>query len=378
MIIKVAIITGVMPSYSEGFYNRLLSRKDLLVKVFCQENIPGVNLKTIHHKYPRNVQLLKFYSAKQERLSWQFIPWKEILTDYDVVFVAGNPRNLSHALLASLLKLCRKKVVLWTMAHSFRGNALTENIRLLWSSIFDFLLVYTDAEVEFLRQKGFRNNYIVGQNNGLDQKIIDAAILSWPQSRLQEWRIAHGIDNRTLLLSCARLEAKNKFHQIIEALPAIINRVPNLLWCIIGSGTEQKKLESMVNTAGLVNHVRFVGELYNEEYLAPWFLSSEILVHPAAIGLGLLHAFGYGLPAVVHGSSNLHGPEFAAFEPELTGLNFRKDDIQHLSETILKLLNDNDSRSNMRKYVQKVARDDFNVDIMVDRFVHIAKRAIST
>lgn len=374
-ILKIAIIVSVIPSYREGFYDRLFSRNDLLVKVYCQDRIPGMNLKTIHNKYPNNVQLLKFFATKRETLSWQFIPWKEVLSDYDVVFIEGNPRNLSHALFASFLRLFRKKVVLWTMAHSFRCNALTENVRLLWTRIFDFLFVYTDAEVDFLRRKGFTENYIVGMNNGLDQKNIDAAILMWPETRLQEWRNAQNLENRTLVLSCARLEPKNKFQQFVLALPAIVDRIPSLLWCVIGNGTEKAELESMVNTSGLSQHVRFVGELYNEAELAPWFLSSAIFVHPAAIGLGILHAFGYGLPVVTHGNSELHGPEYTAFEPELTGRNIYEGDIQHLSETVIKLLLDNEARASMKSYVQKVARGKYNVDVMVERFVQIAKRA---
>jgi glycosyltransferase involved in cell wall biosynthesis len=261
------------------------------------------------------------------------------------------------------------------MAHSFRGNALTENVRLLWSHIFDFLFVYTDAEVDFLRRKGFTENYIVGMNNGLDQKNIDAAILMWPQTRLQEWRIARNLESHSLLLSCARLEPKNKFQQFVLALPAIVDRVPSLLWCVIGSGPEQAELESMVNTAGLAKHVRFVGELYKEAELAPWFLSSEIFVQPAAVGIGIMHAFGYGLPVVTHGNPERHGPEYAAFERELTGRNFHEGDIQHLSETVIKLLHDSDARSSMKSYVHKVAREKYNVDVMVERFVQIAKRA---
>lgn len=32
-IFKIAIIVNIIPSYREGFYDRLFSRKDLLVKI---------------------------------------------------------------------------------------------------------------------------------------------------------------------------------------------------------------------------------------------------------------------------------------------------------------------------------------------------------
>lgn len=373
--LNIAIVTNVIPSYREGFYDRLFNRKDLKVKVYCQDRIPGMNLKTIHNKYPNNVQLLKFISAKREKLSWQFIPWKKVLSDYDVVFIEGNPRNISHALFATYLRIIHKNVVLWSMAHSFRSIALTEYMRLLWLRIFNYLFLYTDAEVEYLCRKGFKTNYMVGMNNGLDQNNIDAAILMWQETQLKQWRIESGLVNRTLLLSCARLEPKNKYNQIVQSLPAIIDRIPDILWCVIGTGPEKEKLEGIVNKAGLSQHVRFVGELYNERELAPWFLSSEIYVHPASIGLGLMHAFGYGLPVVTHGNPEKHGPEYAAFEPELTGRNYHEGDIQHLSDTVIKLLLDNEVRARMKNYVQQVARERFNVDIMVERFVQVANKA---
>jgi len=372
---KIAIIKGVIASYSEGFYDRLFSRSDVFVKVYCQDRIPGMNLKTVHHKYPNNVKLLKFISLKNDKLSWQFIPWKEILRGYDIVFIQGNPRNVSHALFATFLRLIQRKVVLWTQGHSFRSNAITENIRLLWSRIFKFLLLYTDAEVSYLRQKGFTSNYMLGQNNGLDQHKIDAISLLWPAARLQQWRATHNFENRILLLSCARLDKKNKFEYVVTALPTIVARIPNMLWCVIGSGTERAELESMANKAGLAKHVRFIGELYEEEELAPWFLSSEILVHPAAIGLSLLHAFGYGLPVVTHGNSAFHGPEYAAFEPELTGRNFGENDVQDLARTVVGLLEDAEARLRMKNYVLRIVREKYNVDIMVERFIKIAKQA---
>lgn len=377
-ILKIAIVTNIIASYREGFYDRVFSRKDVLVTVYCQDKIPGMNFKTIHNKYPDNVKLLKLISIKEEKLAWQFIPWSEILNGYDVIFIMGNPRVLSNVLFGSFLNLFQKKTVLWTRAHSFGSNALTENIRLFWSRSFNFLFLYTDAEVAYLQRKGFTKNHMLGMNNGLDQKNIDAVTLMWTEERLRQWRIVHNLENHTLLLSCTRLEPKNKLQLFIKALPAIVNRVPDVLWCIIGSGTEQANLVSMVNTAGLNDHVRFVGELYNEEELAPWFLSSEMFVHPAAIGLSIIHAFSYGLPVVTHGNSQLHGPEYAAFEQELTGRNFRENDIQHLAETVVGLLEDNEARSNMKMYVLKIAREKYNVDVMVERFVQIAKMAFNT
>ena len=373
--INIAIITNILTTYREGFYDRLFSIEDLNVTVYCQDRMPGVNVTSIHEKYGDRVKIIKFISAKKEKLAWQFLPWREIFKKYDLVFVGGNPRVLSDVLISIVLRIAGKKVVHWIMARSFRANAFTEKIRLLWSRLFKNIFVYTDAEADYLRDIGFEKHFIVGMNNGLDQKAIDAVALKWTDARLRKWRLENNLGNKVMVLSCARLNTKNKFEQVINALPLMLEKNPNLIYCIVGDGDEKNNMMEMVKSSGLENHVRFVGALYDEDELAPWFLSSELLIHPAAIGLTLMHAFGYGLPVVTHGKTKLHNPEYAAFEPECTGRNFEIDNIQSLADTVVGLLHDKDALAKMKIHVLDIVREKYNVDIMVERFALIARKA---
>ena len=375
MVPRVAIITNVVPSYRAGFYDRLFARDDVRVDVYCQSHIRGMNIPTVHERYPSRVTLVSALAADQEALVWQRIPWTKVLFGYDVVFVDGNPRIVSHAVAATALRLLRRNVVLWTMGHSYRANSFTERLRLGWTRYFKHIFVYTDAEVRFLRRKGFRRHEIDAMNNGLDQTKIDRAIDTWDEARLDEWRRLNGLEDRTVLLSCTRLDPKNRLDLLIRALPAVAADVPNVTWCVIGGGPERDRLEAAVREAGLAGRVRFVGELYDELQLAPWFLSAQVFVHPAAIGLSLLHAFGYGLPVVTHGTPEHHGPEFGAFEEGLTGRTFDESDSASLAGTIAGLLRDDAARSSMKRHAQHLARHSYNVDVMVQRFVRIAKRA---
>lgn len=371
---KIAIITNIIPSYREGFYDRLLSREELIITVYCQDHIPGANLRVVHQKYPDNVQVVKFASLKKEKAAWQFLPWRKVLTNYDVIIVGGNPRVLSDLLLATSLRIFRKRVVLWTAAHSYNARLVTEKLRLIWSRFFDFILVYTDAEVNYLRKRGFSKNFILGMNNGLDQKKIEAAKVKWSENRLEEWRRLNGLERHILILSCARLEKKNGFKIVVEALPLMIAKIPNLIWCVIGDGDEKYNLASIINRMGFSNHVRFIGQLYDESELASWFMSSTVFVHPESIGLSLLHAFGYGLPVVTHGNATLHGPEYAAFEPGINGENFLIGNHESLADVIVNLVHNSQRLANMKNEAIKVARESYNVDIMVDRFVEIVEK----
>jgi glycosyltransferase involved in cell wall biosynthesis len=373
--LKIGITTNIITTYRKGFYDRLFSKPDIDVTVYCQDHMPGMNLLSIHKQYPSNVKIIKFISAKKEKIVWQFLPWTEIITKYDVVFVSGNPRVLSDVVLGTLLRLMGKRVVLWTMAHSYRGNKLTESIRLLWSRIFQNIFVYTDKEVEYLKEKGFRNHYILGMNNGLDQKNIDSIVSKWTEEKITKWMELHDYQNKKIIISCARLETKNNFGLVIEALPKIVQKIPNLLWFLVGGGDEEENLKKLASKLRVEKHIVFLGAIYEEEKLAPYFLSSLLFIHPAAIGLSLLHAFGYGIPVIVHDQIDLHGPEYAAFQNHITGKNFKFNDPDDLANVIITLLNNPNEINQMKRNVQKIAREQYNVDIMVDRFIQMANHA---
>lgn len=374
---KVAIITNIITSYRKGFYDRLFNIEDIHVEVFCQNSMPGMNLKSIHQDYPKRVHIIKYISAKKEKIVWQYIPWIKILKNFDVIFVAGNPRVITDVFFGTFCRLINKKVILWTMAHSFRGNKITENIRLIWSRIFPIIFVYTDKEVNFLRSKGFKSYYILGMNNGLDQKKIDDAIANINNGELENWKIENEYNNRPIIISCARLDKKNNFMLVLKALPHIIQEIPDILWILIGSGEEEQLLMAEVQKMELSNHVAFLGPIYEESKLAPYFLISSVFVHPSAIGLSLLQAFGFGLPVIVHGVEELHNPEYSAFINGETGLVFEKDNQFDLSSKIITMLKNPIEAKMMGIKAQSIARNTYNVDVMVDRFVKITNYALT-
>lgn len=373
-MIKIAIITNIIPSYRMGFYDRLFMEKDIHVTVFCQNSVPNSNLKSIHLRYNENVHIINYLSIFNGQIIWQKIPYRLIITSFDIVYVDGNPRNLSQAIFASLLKLLGKKVVIWSVANSRNNNSLTIKIRLFWWRLFDYFLMYNDNDIKFLKELNFNNKVIISINNGLDQKNIDLICNSWPKERIFNWLESKKINNRKIILSSGRVFFE-KYSLMLQALPFLVEKLPSLLWCIIGDGEDKAKIQKIVADENLEKYVLFIGELYDEEQLAPWFLSSNIFIHPAPIGLSLLHAFGYGLPVITHNNSKIQGPEYIAFRNGETGLSYIDGNVENFFNAILKLLSDKNELTRMGSNAKRTTRINYNVDIMVSRFIEITQKA---
>ena len=372
--VRLAVITNVIPHYRQSFYEALLARQELDVTLYCQAEIPGMNLRTVHAQFADRVRLVSTSVAPRERLGWQHLPWHELLNDYDVLFVYANPRILSNVCFASWAALRGKSVVLWGPARSARAGGLGARLRLLWWRQFRALFVYTDREVEWLRSVGFRRQEVVGMNNGLDQSAIDRAASAWNATSLREWRVRQGLAERPLILSCARLEPKNDFACWLAAMPAVLRAVPDLLWCVIGDGPEADALRAQAAQHGVADHVLWLGSIHEENELAPWFLSAAALVHPSAVGLSLLHAFGYGLPVITHDDPADQMPEYAAFTAGETGMTYRRGDADDLARVTIAYLADPARHGALSAAALRVAREQYNVTVMVDRFVNLAVR----
>jgi glycosyltransferase involved in cell wall biosynthesis len=367
---RVAVITNVVPSYRRGFFRRLLKHPEHRIRIFCQSRLPGFNLELIDEELAEHVTLVPFWGS-EKGLVWQRLPVRRLWRDFDTYVFYGNPRVLSNVVWATAFRLLGRRVVIQGQGHSAGSSALTERLRLAWWRLFDTILVYTDREARTLAQGGFADRRVVGLNNGLDQQEIERAKAQWSAERLANWQAEQGLDGRPVLLSVSRLVPEKRFEFVLDALPDLVSAFPDLVWCVVGDGSARAGLECRGRQLGLGEHIRWLGAVYDEQALAPWFLTSWVLVHPTGIGLTLLHAFGYGLPVVVHDNVEHHWPEIAAFEAGVNGLTFAEGDPRAFCAAVSRLLRKRDLRERLGRHALEVARTRYNTDVMAERFLSI-------
>jgi len=101
------------------------------------------------------------------------------------------------------------------------------------------------------------------------------------------------------------------------------------------------ELERLAQTKNVDAH--FLGAMYAEEELAPYFLNCAAVVSPGKVGLLAMHALAYGATIVTHRDLDRQMPEFEALEEGVTGAFFNYGDIPQLSATLQTILAERDN-----------------------------------
>jgi phosphatidyl-myo-inositol dimannoside synthase len=119
-------------------------------------------------------------------------------------------------------------------------------------------------------------------------------------------------NGRRIILTVARMAAAERYkgHDVVlKALPAVIERVPDLTYLVVGDGDDRPRLEALAERLGVKEHVFFTGEVTEAE-LAACYRASEVFVLPArtvldprapkgeGFGIVFLEAMGFGKPVI--------------------------------------------------------------------------------
>ena len=303
---KVAIITNIIPEYRRGFISKISKLQEIKCVFFCQKELKGINHTILSaNDFPEVIRYIPYTSLGKNSLTWQFLPFFELLSKFDVLIFTGNPRVISSVFFSLIARIFRKKIIVWGHVRTAGSDGLFKRMRLLWWSIFQIALTYTEKESIELKGMGFKGKAI-SINNGVDyhsinDNFLDIGLKIDPLKRIEFPR----------LIMCCRLIEKNKIDEFIDAVSKIKLQFGNLKCDIVGDGPLRLFLQEKVDQLKLGDMILFHGPIYDETKLAHLFNSSMFLVHPGAIGLSALHSLCYSVPIITHNDELMHMPEFS-------------------------------------------------------------------
>lgn len=137
------------------------------------------------------------------------------------------------------------------------------------------------------------------------------------------------------IVSVGRLAPEKHFENIIPVAKALRDMSTDFVWHIVGDGSEQARLESLIAENDLNDHVILEGSKANPY---PYMKYADLFVHPSYIesqGMTVLEAMALGVPCVVTKS---RGPcEF--IEDGINGL-LTEQSPESLTEKVLSILTD--------------------------------------
>ncbi len=100
-----------------------------------------------------------------------------------------------------------------------------------------------------------------------------------PKQKSEELMKKHGLKNKKVILTLARLDEGKGHGKIIKLLPKLIKEHPSLKYLIVGEGEEGSKLRRLVSDMNLNKHVTFAGEVPEKE-LVDYYNLCDIFAMP--------------------------------------------------------------------------------------------------
>jgi len=145
-----------------------------------------------------------------------------------------------------------------------------------------------------------------------------------PDSPVPDWLTCLLAAKRRIILHAAMLRGEKGHDVMLDALPKLLERFPDICYAIAGEGERLAALREKVRTQGLEQHVVFAGMVCN---LPAIMQHAGLVVMPSSyepLGMSQIEALGMQIPVIVSRTGGM--PE--TVEDGITGLLANPDDAE--------------------------------------------------
>jgi phosphatidylinositol alpha-1,6-mannosyltransferase len=124
-----------------------------------------------------------------------------------------------------------------------------------------------------------------------------------PGERRSDLARRYNLENRTVMLTVARLSACERYKgvdELLELMPTLSADIPNLSYLIVGDGDDRQRLEKKAESLGIGDRVCFAGYVAESEK-ADHYRLADVFVMPGrgeGFGIVYLEALACGVPVV--------------------------------------------------------------------------------
>jgi asparagine synthase (glutamine-hydrolysing) len=194
----------------------------------------------------------------------------------------------------------------WKPTHSPLANYLARKV--------DWYVSISDAtRSRFLRWTGPSRHRGFLLPNAIHMELYG------PGEKDQALLDRYGLKNKTVLMTLGRMVESERYKGVdvlIELLPELSERIPDIAYLIVGDGTDKQRLEEKAKDIGVADKAIFAGLIPEEEKAAHYRLADVYAMPSQGEGFGFvfLEAMACGVPVV---ASKIDGSREAVREGKL-------------------------------------------------------------
>ncbi len=219
-----------------------------------------------------------------------------------------------------------------------------------------------------------RCDHLIGISSGVVSSIVEQG---WPADRIHHIRpfandeTMQPVDkaqydtpkNVPIILCAGRFHWHKGFDSAIQALP----HIPDAYLWILGDGDERPGMENFAAQVGVSDRVKFLGW---QPDIRPFVATCDIVMVPSRyepFGLVILEAWAQKKPLV---ATMAAGPR-ATVEHETDGLLVPIDDVDGLSQAVIRLLSDKKLSEHLVVHGYSHFKQDYTVDSTVKQYLQL-------
>ena len=352
----IRVIQPALPVYRLDFFSRLQKEYGCNFRVYhSRSDMGNISAQTEDFDWAVDIGSI---SQLCWGLEWQAGVMAIPIGQRDILVVCGAPKTISTLCLLIKARILGVKTVWWGHYWGANTTPLRLYLRLIFARLSHGVLFYTDSEVlKARRTRVLRRMRISALNNGLDYQSIE------PHRRKYVFT-----ERNKNILFIGRLTPKSELDLLINSI-VLLNDEAYMVH-VIGSGQMFDAFSSAAAEFGVADNFSWYGDVTDEKKISEIANKCSLFVYPGQVGLSLIHAMAYGLPAIVHSDRLRHMPEIAAFKDGSTGLSFKDQDARSLCRQLRHFegLEATVAESLSEQSIREVEIN-FNTSVMAERFV---------
>ncbi len=372
---NIIILQRIVPHYRLPLYQRLyklLLDEGIQLTVIYGQEMQGTVPKSIEINEPWAVRIEnKYFVVRDKEITWQ--PCLSFIKEADLIIFEQASRLLVNYLLISRLFNKKAKLAFWGHGQNFQSDhksGLLEKWKKLFSNTTDWWFSYTELSSKVIAGKGFPEKKITTLNNAIDDTELRTEKYALTDDDIESFKATLNISSDHVAIYCGGMYSEKRIAFLLEACVKIREKSPDFNMIFIGDGPDHALVKAMSSSHDWLHDL---GKITGKGRV-PYFLMSQLLLMPGAVGLVVLDSFILETPVVTI-NAGFHGPEISYLEHGKNGLMV-EDDIDVYVDTVVEILLSTEKRIYLKASCVESSKF-YTLDNMVRNFVEGVKQCLA-